>query len=87
MQLSIASVAIAAVVATSLPAHAQTEPHGWLNNETLKTSYGDFEFTNGYPAGDSGQRLLDIQKLNRAIDVYTTRGLKGERKGIVAIAQ
>ena len=76
MQLSIASVAIAAVVATSLPAHAQTEPHGWLNNETLKTPYGDFEFKNGYPAGDSGQRLLDIQKLNRAIDVYTTQMMR-----------
>jgi hypothetical protein len=33
MQLNIASVAIVVVVATSLPAHAQTEPRGWLNEE------------------------------------------------------
>ncbi|HEY7296854.1 MAG TPA: hypothetical protein VH684_02865 [Xanthobacteraceae bacterium] len=36
----------------------QTEPHGWPNNETLKTPYGSFEFENGYPGGDSASRLL-----------------------------
>ncbi|MGB8080846.1 MAG: hypothetical protein WCF83_10310 [Pseudolabrys sp.] len=35
---------------TSLAAYAQgTEPHGWLNTETLKTRSCDFEFKNGYP--------------------------------------
>jgi hypothetical protein len=29
------------------------EPHGWLNTETLKTRFGDFEFKGGYPVGDS----------------------------------
>ena len=29
------------------------EPHGWLNTETLKTPFGEFEFKNGYPAGDT----------------------------------
>ena len=53
----------------ALGANAQTSPdhHGWLNNETLKTPFGDFAFKNGYPASDSGQRLLDQLKLNRAI--------------------
>jgi hypothetical protein len=50
-----------------------SDPHGWLNNETLKTPFGNFEFKNGYPAGDSGQRLLDQLKLNRAIEVYLTQ--------------
>ena len=69
--------AFAFVAAMAAATHAQTaEPHGWLNNETLRTPYGDFAFKNGYPAGDSGQRLLDVQTLNRAIDVYTTQMMR-----------
>ena len=61
----------------SAPAQAQVnEPHGWVNNETLKTRYGDFEFRNGYPMGDTAARLLDLQKLNRAIEVYTTQMMR-----------
>ena len=38
----------------------------WLaRTETLKTRFGDFEFKNGYPAGDTAQRLRDLQTLNR----------------------
>jgi hypothetical protein len=51
----------------------RAEPHGWLGTETLKTRFGDFEFENGYPAGDTAERLLDLQKLNRAIEVYLTQ--------------
>ncbi|MNM92863.1 hypothetical protein D3C81_1052120 [compost metagenome] len=55
-------------------AHAQDiEPHGWLNNETLKTRSGDFEFKNGYPAGDTAERLLELAKFNRAVEVYLTQ--------------
>ncbi len=58
----------------SLSTNAQTaEPHGWPNTETLKTPYGDFEFKNGYPAGQTAERLLDLQKLNRAVEVYSTQ--------------
>src|SRR5262245_5559366 len=70
-------VASAAFTIGSKFAVAQVaESHGWLNNETLQTPYGNFQFKNGYPAGDSGQRLLDIQMLNRAIDVYTTQMMR-----------
>jgi hypothetical protein len=67
-----------AVVASMLGmAHAgvaqQAEPHGWLGTETLQTRFGDFEFKNGYPAGDTAERLLDLQKLNRAIEVTSRR--------------
>src|SRR5262245_29666553 len=55
-------------------AAAQTaEPHGWLGSETLKSRWGDFEFKNGYPAGDSGERLLDLMIFNRAVEVYLTQ--------------
>ena len=61
-------------VAIPICAHAQgAEPHSWLNTETLKTRSGDFEFRNGYPAGDSAERLLELQKFNRAVEVYTTQ--------------
>ncbi len=51
----------------------QAEPHGWLGTETLKTHAGDFAFKNGYPAGDTAQRLRDLQTLNRATEVYLTQ--------------
>src|SRR5215467_10197015 len=50
-----------------------TEPHGWLNSETLKTRFGEFEFKDGYPVGDTAARLFEAQKLNRAIEVYITQ--------------
>src|SRR5215475_15626555 len=50
-----------------------SEPHGWVNSETLKTRFGEFEFKDGYPAGDTAERLFEAQKLIRAIDVYLTQ--------------
>ncbi len=69
-------IATCMLVATSLVARAQTDSYGWLNNETLETRYGTFEFKNGYPVGGSTARLLDMQKLNRAIEVYTTQMMR-----------
>jgi hypothetical protein len=66
-----------ATLAWAIPALAQeSEPHGWLNNETVRTRFGDFEFKNGYPAGDTAARLLEVQKLNRAIEVYLTQMMR-----------
>lgn len=65
----------AVVIASSVAATAQAQDHdqkGWLNNETLRTLYGDFEFKNGYPVGDAAQRLIDLELRNRAIEVYLT---------------
>jgi hypothetical protein len=83
-------ILVLATLAAATPATAQqSEPHGWLNNDTLKTPYGEFEFKNGYPAGDSGQRLINIQKLNRAVEVYTTQMMRvsetASREGMRAI--
>ncbi len=61
---------------SAAPPTAQTppaEPHGWLGTETLKTRAGDFAFKNGYPAGDTTQRLRDLQTVNRATEVYLTQ--------------
>ena len=30
-----------------------SNPYGWINTETLKTRFGDFQFENGYPVGDT----------------------------------
>jgi hypothetical protein len=51
----------------------QPDPHGWLGTETLQTRFGAFQFKDGYPVGDAAQRLLDLQKLNRAVEVYTAQ--------------
>src|SRR5262245_27531273 len=87
-RLVIATCAIAAAIASPFSATAQTGSYGWLNNDTLKTPYGTFEFRNGYPVGDTATRLLDIQKLNRAIEVYTTQMMRvseiGSREGLRA---
>lgn len=37
----------------------QADPHGWLGTETFKTRFGDFQFKDGYPVGDTARRLLD----------------------------
>ena len=65
---------LAALFDAASTAHAQlVEPHGWLNTETLKTRFGDFAFENGYPTGDTAQRLRDLQTINRATEVYLTQ--------------
>lgn len=69
-------IAACVLATSSLFAYAQTESNGWLNNETLETRYGTFAFKNGYPVGDATARLLDMQKLNRAIEVYTTQMMR-----------
>jgi hypothetical protein len=85
----IATCVLAAAAGASLSANAQTDSHGWLNNENLQTRYGTFEFKNGYPVGDATARLLDMQKLNRAMEVYTTRMMRvseiGLREGLRAL--
>jgi len=88
-ELPTAALALLCTVAATTLGHAQTsEPYGWLNNETLKSRYGDFEFKNGYPVGDAASRLLETQMLNRAIEVYTTQMMRvseiGSREGLRA---
>ena len=76
MQKSILATTLVFICATASPLAASAqgaEPHGWLNTETLRTRSGDFEFKNGYPVGDTAQRLLDLQKFNRAVEVYLTQ--------------
>ena len=73
-RLRLADFVFICATTTSLAAYAQgTEPHGWLNTGTLKTRSCDFEFKNGYPVGDTAQRLLNLQKFNRAVEVYLTQ--------------
>lgn len=69
-----AAVVIAGTICLSLPTQAQEQnPYGWLGTETLKTRSGDFEFKGGYPVGDAAERLIDLRKLNQAIEVYLTQ--------------
>ena len=51
----------------------QSDRHGWINTEVVKTRFGDFEFKNGYPTRESATALLDQLKFNRAIEVYLTQ--------------
>jgi hypothetical protein len=61
------------VAALATPVSAQENPNGWLGTETLSTRFGDFDFENGYPAGDTIEQLRELQTLNRAVEVYTTQ--------------
>jgi hypothetical protein len=70
--VSIAIIAGALGISSSTLAQ-QAELHGWPNTETLKTRFGNFEFKNGYPAGDTAQRLRELQTLTRATEVYLTQ--------------
>jgi hypothetical protein len=69
----LAALLIAATSCVAAQAQTTGEPHGWLGTETLKTRLGTFEFNNGYPTDDTAQRLLDLQTLNRATEVYLTQ--------------
>jgi hypothetical protein len=69
-----AVLAVICMLTTSLSVNAQeAEPHGWLGTETLKTRFGNFEFKDGYPVGDTAERLRELQTLNRAVEVYLTQ--------------
>lgn len=50
--------------------------HGWLITGDLQTRFGDFHFQGGYATQESAQRLLDLQTLLRAVDVYTTQMMR-----------
>ena len=64
--MRLAALAVICAVTMPLSAHAQgAEPHGWLGTETLKTRFGHFEFKDGYPVGDTAERLRELQTLNR----------------------
>ena len=68
-KISAALVTGVLLAITNHPALAEdgSNPYGWVNTETLKTRFGDFQFQNGYPIGDTPQRLFDVQLLNRGI--------------------
>src|SRR5215510_5652845 len=74
-----------------IQSQSATESHGWLNSETLKTRFGQFEFRDGYPVGDTADRLFEAQKLNRAIEVYLTQLMPvseiATREGLRAFGQ
>src|SRR5262245_30721035 len=70
--LRMATALLFVFVGSFAAATAQDEPHGWLGTQNLKTAYGEFEFKNGYPVGDTAKRLLDVELRNRAIEVYLT---------------
>ncbi|MGH7676946.1 MAG: DUF1214 domain-containing protein [Gemmatimonadaceae bacterium] len=44
--------------------------HGWIGTETIETRVGQFDFAEGYPAGDTAKRLTDLQVFYRAVEVY-----------------
>ncbi|HKE86355.1 MAG TPA: DUF1254 domain-containing protein [Vicinamibacterales bacterium] len=58
---------------TTQQTSSTTDRHGWVNSETVKTRFGNFEFKNGYPTRDAAEALLEQLTLNRAIEVYLTQ--------------
>ena len=73
-RIILTALAVICVLIPSFSANVQgAEPHGWLGTETLETRFGNFEFKDGYPVGDTAERLFELQKLNRAVEVYLTQ--------------
>ncbi len=71
--------------AVAEPPSPVTDRHGWIQTETVKTRFGNFEFRNGYPTPAAANALLDQLTFNRAIEVYLTQipvvGLVENRRG------
>lgn len=72
-QIIISLLLLSAFAASTAIAQPPPDHHGWLSTEILNTRFGEFEFKNGYPVGDTTARLFELQKLNRAVEVYTTQ--------------
>src|SRR5262249_38590421 len=44
-----------------------------IHTQPFEPPFRACPFQHGYPAGDTAQRLFDVQTLNRAIDIYLTQ--------------
>jgi hypothetical protein len=52
---------------------SDTDRHGWIGTEVVRTRFGDFAFEGGYPTREAADALLDQLIVNRAIEVYLTQ--------------
>ncbi|MCB1794707.1 MAG: hypothetical protein KDJ70_09835, partial [Candidatus Competibacteraceae bacterium] len=51
------------------PALAGDEPSRFIENETISTIVGDFEFTKGFPTPETSKKLFDIRTTYRVMEV------------------
>ena len=58
---------------TTQDAASAADRHGWIGTEVVRTRFGDFEFTGGYPSRAAADALLDQLVFNRAVEVYLTQ--------------
>jgi hypothetical protein len=76
--LALSSALLSPTNLAAAPANSPlpADHHSWLGSETLQSRVGSFEFMNGYPAGDSAQRLRDLRTLNRGAEVYLAQMMR-----------
>jgi hypothetical protein len=56
---------------TQTNAQAQTtDQHDWIGTEIVKSRFGDFEFSNGYPTAEATDKLYELRTFNRAVESY-----------------
>ncbi len=51
------------------PALAGDEPSRFIENETISTIVGDFEFTKGFPTPETSKKLFDLRPTYRGMEV------------------
>jgi len=64
---------VAATILPLLSTHANAQandPRGWIGTETVQTRCGSFQFKNGYPTGESTDKLYEFRTVNRAVESY-----------------
>jgi hypothetical protein len=54
----------------SEPIARNSDSHGWIGTETVRTRFGDFEFKNGYPTPKATDELYEFRTFDRAVESY-----------------
>jgi hypothetical protein len=69
-QLSLVLVLLLSGLFLDSSVRASEPGHGWLENQTIETRFGRFEFRNGFPTADSSKRLEELRTFSRAVELY-----------------
>lgn len=62
-------VSALALCCVAVPTFADEEPSRFIENETISTVVGDFEFAKGFPTPETSKKLFDIRTTYRVMEV------------------
>ena len=83
------TIFLGALYSLAVPAHAEEVPSRFIENDTIESLLGDFEFGKGFPTRETTHRLFALRTSYRAVEVIQENvfaaSLYAMRKGIAAV--